>query len=86
MPAPAASLTDADGTLVSVTLSGPGSGTIDARDDGRLQISLRDTTAASSLTLLTDAGGDALADLGDVEVTGDAAPRSRPGPPTSTAT
>jgi hypothetical protein len=49
-------LTDADGTLATFRMTGPGDGTINVGDDG-LDLSLDGTTTASSLTV-TSRGGD----------------------------
>ena len=65
-----ATLSDGDGTAVTLTLAGPGSGTVAQDDDGRLRVALRDTTGTSSIMIKTDAGGDGLAALAGVDVTG----------------
>ncbi len=54
-------LPDADGTIVTYKLSGPGTGTISSDVNG-LTLSIADTTLASTLAI-TGKGGDGLAEL-----------------------
>ncbi len=57
-------LPDADGTAVTYKLTGPGTGTVTAGDDG-IDVSLDGTTLASSL-LITGKGGDGFVELHDL--------------------
>src|SRR3954462_10209439 len=61
---------DGDGTVLTFALAGPGSGNVVRDDGGFVRLTLSGTTAASTLTIKTDTGGDGRAALGDVEVDG----------------
>ena len=60
---------DADGTQITYKLSGPGNGVWSTDDDGRYDLTLTGTTAASKL-VISSKGGDGQSILDDIHVNG----------------
>ena len=60
---------DADGSLIVVKLTGPGSGTVNVDSQGRLVIDSTGTSTTSDLTISVR-GGNNLADIGAVTIAG----------------